>query len=63
MKIEKKLEIFVKTLCPAAVRCGSTKFFVFPISTHVDITVYQHGNVLFIEKDKDKKYKTFPSLK
>ena len=34
----------MKTLRPAGV---STQFLVFPISTRVDITVYQHGNVLY----------------
>ena len=32
---------------PPLGRCASTQFLVFPISTRVDITVYQHGNILY----------------
>ena len=37
-------------MCENTPPCGrrvSTQFLVFPISTRVDITVYQHGNVLY----------------
>ena len=42
----------VKTLRPAGVVRVSTQFLVFPISTRVDITVYQHGKCFIFLKCK-----------
>ena len=39
----------VKTLRPSG--CVSTQCLVFPISTSVDITVYQHGKSFMFLKD------------
>jgi hypothetical protein len=42
-----KLEIVLKHSALRA-SCFHAQFVVFPISTRVDITVYQHGNVLYL---------------
>ena len=54
MKMKIKLENWKNSkLCENTPPCGrrvSTQFLVFPISTRVDITVYQHGKCFIFLK-------------
>ena len=47
-KLEKLEKLYEKT--PPSGRRVSTLFLVFPISTRVDITVYQHGKCFIFVK-------------
>ena len=52
-----KCYIINSKLCENTLPCGrrvSTQFLVFPISTRVDITVYQHGKCFIFLKYQHK---------